>query len=74
MASSHHRPRSHLRKLLGGFVVAVAEVFAPTSVLADGPPEPPPMRKGRPRLRCVPGLGQDSRRLGIQGVDPRRRE
>lgn len=74
MASSHHRPWSHLRKLLGGFVVAVAEVFAPTSVLADGPPKLPPRREGPPRLRRVPGSGQDSRRLGIQGVDPRRLE
>lgn len=74
MASSHHRPRSHLRKLLGGFVVAVAEVFAPTSVLADGPPKLAPRREGPPRPRRTTLLGQDSRRLGIQGVDPRRLE
>ncbi|RKH60001.1 hypothetical protein [Corallococcus llansteffanensis] len=70
MASSRHRPKSHLRKLLGGFVVAVAEAFAPTSALADGAPK----LDGGPRQRRVPIPGQGSWRLGIQGADPRRLE
>ncbi|RKH07439.1 hypothetical protein D7V97_21295 [Corallococcus sp. CA053C] len=70
MALSRHRPKSHLRKLLGGFVVALAEVFAPRSVLANGPPR----LEGWPRQRRVPVPGQGSRRFGIQGADPRRLE
>lgn len=71
MAPSHHPPRSRLRKLVGGFVVAVAEVLAPTSVLADGPPKLAPRREGMPRQRRAPLPGHDSWRFGNQGADPR---
>ncbi|MBN8467736.1 hypothetical protein JYJ95_14545 [Corallococcus exiguus] len=67
MASSPRRPKSHLRKLLGGCVVSVARAFAPTSVLADGPP----VMDVRPRYGRVPGPGRDSQTLGIRGTDPR---
>ncbi|WP_147443163.1 MULTISPECIES: hypothetical protein [unclassified Corallococcus] len=67
MASSPRRPKSHLRKLLGGCVVSVARAFAPTSVLADGPP----VLDVRLRYSRVPGPGRDSQALGIRGADPR---
>ncbi|MHA7631476.1 hypothetical protein [Corallococcus sp. M7] len=67
MASPHRRPKSHLRKLLGGCVVTVARAFAPTSVLADGPP----VLDVRPRYGRVPGPGHHSQTLGIRGADPR---
>ncbi|RKG74114.1 hypothetical protein [Corallococcus terminator] len=70
MASSRHRPKSRWRKLLGGFVVAVAESFAPDSVLADGAPK----RDVHPRHGRIPGKGYGSRTLGIQGADPRPQE
>ncbi|CAM4019155.1 hypothetical protein G4177_13335 [Corallococcus sp. ZKHCc1 1396] len=65
MASSRHRPKSRLRKLLGGFVVAVAESFAPESVLAAGAPE------REASARQGPGQRSGSWRLGIRGVEPR---
>ncbi|NOK34583.1 hypothetical protein HMI49_15385 [Corallococcus exercitus] len=65
MASPPRRPKSHLRKLLGGCVVSVAQVFAPRSVLADGPP----VLDVRPRQARVPR--RDSHSLGIRGADPR---
>ncbi|MFP2899395.1 hypothetical protein [Corallococcus sp. 4LFB] len=65
MASPARRPKSHLRKLLGGCVVSVARAFAPASVLADGPP----VLDGRPRQARV--TGRDSQSLGIRGGDPR---
>ncbi|NOK12806.1 hypothetical protein [Corallococcus exercitus] len=65
MASPPRRPKSHLRKLLGGCVVSVARAFAPASVLADGPP----VLDVRPRQVCF--TGRDSQPLGIQGADPR---
>ncbi|NOK19387.1 hypothetical protein [Corallococcus carmarthensis] len=67
MASPPRRPKSHLRKLVGGCVVSVARAFAPTSVLADGPP----VMDGRPRYGRVPGPPRDSQSLGIRGADPR---
>ncbi|MBN9684883.1 MULTISPECIES: hypothetical protein [unclassified Corallococcus] len=67
MASPHRRPKSHLRKLLGGCVVSVARAFAPASVLADGPP----VLDARPRHGRVPGPGRHSQTLGIRGADPR---
>ncbi|RYZ39820.1 MAG: hypothetical protein EOO71_18470 [Myxococcaceae bacterium] len=70
MASSRHRPKSRLRKLLGGFVVAVAESFAPDSVLADGAPK----RDVHPRHGRTPSQGNGSRTLGIRGVDPHPQE
>lgn len=67
MASSPRRPKSHWRKLLGGCVVSIARVFAPDSVLADGPPR----LDGRPRYRRVPVPVRASQTLGIRGTDPR---
>ncbi|WP_375759076.1 hypothetical protein [Corallococcus exercitus] len=67
MASPPRRSKSHLRKLLGGCVVSVARAFAPTSVLADGPP----VLDGRPRYARVPVPRRDSQSLGIRGADPR---
>ena len=67
MASPSRRPKSHWRKLLGGCVVSIARAFAPTSVLADGPP----VLDGRPRYTRVPVPVQNSQALGIRGTDPR---
>ncbi|WP_404362329.1 hypothetical protein ACIHQR_20985 [Corallococcus coralloides] len=67
MASSPRRPKSHLRKLLGGCVVSVARAFAPTSVLADGPP----VLDVRPRYGRAPVPVRSSQALGIRGADPR---
>ncbi|WP_120527018.1 hypothetical protein [Corallococcus exercitus] len=67
MASPARRPKSHWRKLLGGCVVSVARAFAPTSVLADGPP----VLDGRPRYPRVPVPVRNSQSLGIRGTDPR---
>jgi hypothetical protein len=68
MASPARRPKSPLRKLLGGFVVSVARAFAPTSALADGAPGP---RDGLPRYTSGTVPARRSHALGIRGVDPR---
>ncbi|MFB1478948.1 hypothetical protein [Corallococcus sp. RDP092CA] len=64
MASSPRRPRSYWRKLLGGCVVSIARVLAPTSVLADGPP----VLDGRLRYGRVPVPVRGSQSLGIRGA------
>ncbi len=67
MASSFRRSKSRWRKLLGGCVVSIARVFAPDSVLADGPP----VMDVRPRYGRVPVPVRNSQALGIRGGEPR---